>query len=126
MDKRKLLLAEDDPMLASLLKYRLERDGYEVNLKCDGKAVKKQLDEEIPDVVITDIMMPYCSGIELVDHLRNGLKSDVPIILISSASNDENIVSAFELGANDFVSKPISPSELLARVSREINRHYCT
>ena len=126
MPKRKLLLAEDDHMLGSLLKFRLERDGYEVILEYDGKAVKEQLQGEIPDLVITDIMMPYFSGIELVDHLRNGLKSDVPIILISAASNDENIVSAFEMGANDFISKPVSPSELLIRVSREIKRHYCT
>ena len=113
-------------MLGSLLKFRLERDGYEVILEYDGKAVKEQLQGEIPDLVITDIMMPYFSGIELVDHLRNGLKSDVPIILISAASNDENIVSAFEMGANDFISKPVSPSELVIRVSREIKRHYCT
>lgn len=126
MTKRKLLLAEDDPMLASLLKYRLERDGYEVMLEHDGKAVKEKLQNELPDVVVTDIMMPYFSGIELVDHVRNGLKSDVPIILISSASNDENILDAFEMGANDFISKPVSPSELLTRVAREIKRHYCT
>ena len=126
MAKRKLLLAEDDHMLASLLKYRLEREGYEVILEYDGKSVKKKLEGEIPDVVISDIMMPYFSGIELVDHVRNTLKSDVPIILISAASNDENIVSAFEMGANDFISKPVSPSELLVRVSREIKRHYCT
>lgn len=126
MTRRKLLLAEDDQMLASLLKYRLERDGYEVILEYDGKAVKEKLQEDIPDVVITDIMMPYFSGIELVDHLRNHLKSNVPVILISAASNDENIVSAFEMGANDFISKPVSPSELLVRVSREIKRYYCT
>ena len=126
MAKRKLLLAEDDHMLASLLKYRLQREGYEVILEYDGKSVKKKLEGEIPDVVISDIMMPYFSGIELVDHVRNTLKSDVPIILISAASNDENIVSAFEMGANDFISKPVSPSELLVRVSREIKRHYCT
>jgi len=126
MDRNKLLLAEDDHMLASLLKYRLERDGYEVVLEHDGRAVKESLEANIPDVVICDIMMPYFSGIELVDHVRNGLGSDVPIILISAASNDENIVSAFEMGANDFIAKPVSPSELLIRVSREIKRHYCT
>ncbi|MGD1947456.1 MAG: response regulator transcription factor [Croceivirga sp.] len=124
--KRTLLLAEDDEMLASLLQYRLEKDGYHVIVEYDGKAVKNKLETIMPDVVITDIMMPYFSGIELVDYVRNSLKSDVPIILISAASNDENIVSAFEMGANDFISKPVSPSELLVRVSREINRHYST
>ena len=121
-----MLLAEDDQMLASLLKYRLEKEGYKVIIRYDGREVKQQLDHDIPDLIVCDIMMPYLSGIELVDYVRNQLKSDVPIILISAASNDENIVSAFELGANDFVGKPVSPSELLVRVSREIKRHYCS
>lgn len=91
-------------------------------LKNDGKQVKNWLKESLPDIVVSDIMMPYFSGIELVDYIRNTLKSIVPIILISSASNEQNVLSAFEMGANDFISKPVSPSELLVRVSREINR----
>ncbi|NJB35609.1 MULTISPECIES: response regulator transcription factor [Flavobacteriaceae] len=123
MDTKKLLLAEDDIMLASLLKFRLEREGYHVTLCADGKMVKEKLESEIPDLIVSDIMMPYFSGIELTDFLRNSLNSTVPIILISAASNDENVVSAFEMGANDFISKPVSPSELLVRVKRELIRN---
>lgn len=122
MKKRQILLAEDDDMLASLLNYRLEKGGYDVVLKNDGKEVKNWLNESLPDIIVSDIMMPYFSGIELVDYIRNELKSTIPIILISSASNEENVLSAFEMGANDFISKPVSPSELLVRVSREISR----
>lgn len=122
MKKRQILLAEDDDMLASLLNYRLEKGGYDVVLKNDGKEVKSWLNESLPDIIVSDIMMPYFSGIELVDYIRNELKSTIPIILISSASNEENVLSAFEMGANDFISKPVSPSELLVRVSREISR----
>jgi DNA-binding response OmpR family regulator len=122
LKKKQILLAEDDDMLASLLNYRLEKGGYEVVLKNDGKEVKNWLDGSLPDIVVSDIMMPYFSGIELVDYIRNDLKSTVPIILISSASNEENVLSAFKMGANDFISKPVSPSELLVRVSREISR----
>lgn len=122
MKKQQILLAEDDAMLASLLNYRLEKGGYEVILKNDGKEVKTWLNESLPDIIVSDIMMPYFSGIELVDYIRNELKSSIPIILISSASNEENVLSAFEMGANDFISKPVSPSELLVRVSREISR----
>ncbi|MEM1336380.1 MAG: response regulator [Bacteroidota bacterium] len=126
MAERVLLLAEDDQMLASLLQYRLEREGYKVIMTYDGRAVKESLQSALPDLIVCDIMMPYLSGIELVDFVRNELNSDIPIILISSASNDENIISAFEMGANDFVAKPMSPSELLVRISREIKRHYCS
>lgn len=122
MKKKQILLAEDDDMLASLLNYRLEKEGYDVVLKNDGKEVKNWLDGTLPDIIVSDIMMPYFSGIELVDYIRNNLKSTVPIILISSASNEENVLSAFKMGANDFISKPVSPSELLVRVSREISR----
>lgn len=122
MKTKQLLLADDDQMLASLLDYRLRKDGYEVFIRHNGKAVKEILQERIPDAIVCDIMMPYFSGIELVDYVRNELKSSVPIILISSASNDENILSAFEMGANDFIPKPVSPTELLARLTKELKK----
>ncbi|WP_339704378.1 response regulator [uncultured Kriegella sp.] len=122
MVQKKLLLAEDDELLASLLTFRLEKGGYKVCLSRDGKAVKEHLSREMPDIIVSDIMMPYFSGIELIDFVRNELKSNVPIIIISSAGNEENVLSAFELGANDFISKPVSPSELLVRVARELNK----
>lgn len=120
--KKQLLLAEDDPMLASLLSYRFSQSGYEVIINKDGKAVKDYITEQLPDAIICDIMMPYYSGMELLDYVRNELKSNVPFILISSASNDENLLRAFEMGVNDFVSKPLSIDALLARVSKEIMR----
>ncbi|NKI32279.1 response regulator transcription factor [Croceivirga thetidis] len=122
METKQLLLAEDDEMLASLLDYRLRKDGYDVCVSHNGKSVKENLQKRIPDAIVCDIMMPYFSGIELVDYVRNDLKSNVPIIMISSASNDENILSAFEMGANDFVPKPVSPTELLARITKELKR----
>jgi len=117
---KQILLAEDDELLASLLNYRLGKEGYKVHWSCDGKEVKEQLEIEMPDIIVSDIMMPYFSGLELVDFVRNTLGSKVPIIIISSAGNEENVLSAFELGANDFISKPVSPSELLVRVKREL------
>ena len=77
----------------------------------------------MPDIIVSDIMMPYFSGIELIDFVRNELKSNTPIIIISSAGNEQNVLSAFELGANDFITKPISPTELLVRVAREIKKN---
>ncbi|MBM1107090.1 response regulator transcription factor [Aurantibacter crassamenti] len=117
-----VLLAEDDELLATLIKHRLEKGGYQVILNRDGKEVKEHLNMSIPDIIICDIMMPYFSGMELIDFVRNELNSNVPIIIISSAGNEENVLNAFELGANDFLSKPISPSELLVRVAKELNK----
>lgn len=122
LEKKKLLLAEDDELLASLLNFRLQKGGYDVTISRDGKEVKESLALAIPDIIVSDIMMPYFSGIELIDFIRNDLKLNIPIIIISSAGNEENVLSAFELGANDFISKPVNPSELLVRVAREINK----
>lgn len=122
MEKKKLLLAEDDQLLASLLTFRLQKGGYEVKLSADGKQVKEYLSQNTPDIIVSDIMMPYFSGMELIAYVRKELKLKVPIIIMSSAGNEENVLNAFELGANDFISKPVSPSELLVRVARELNK----
>ncbi|MFS4468321.1 response regulator transcription factor [Maribacter sp. 2210JD10-5] len=122
MSQKRILLADDDELLASLLNFRLKKGGYDVHHSADGKEVKEFLDKSMPDIIVSDIMMPYFSGIELIDHVRNTLSSKVPIIIISSAGNEENVLDAFQMGANDFISKPVSPSELLVRVARELNK----
>ncbi|WP_228027899.1 response regulator [Costertonia aggregata] len=122
MKRKQVLLADDDQLLASLLNHRLKRAGYDVVHNSDGKQVKEYLKDHEPDIIVSDIMMPYFSGIELIDYVRNEIKSQIPIIIISSAGNEENVLSAFELGANDFISKPVSPSELMVRVARELNK----
>lgn len=121
MKKNKILLAEDDELLASLLNFRLQKGGYDVVISTNGREVKEHLNEAVPDIIISDIMMPYFSGMELIEYVRNELKLLVPIIIISSAGNEENVLNAFELGANDFLSKPVSPSELMVRVKRQLS-----
>lgn len=122
MDSKTVLLADDDELLASLLNFRLKKAGYTVDHVLDGKEVKAYLSHTMPDIIISDIMMPYFSGIELLNYVRKELKSETPMLIISSAGNEENVLSAFELGANDFISKPVSPSELLIRIAREVNK----
>jgi DNA-binding response OmpR family regulator len=84
--------------------------------------MKEALSTCVPDIIVSDIMMPYFSGMELIGFVRNELNSKVPIIIISSAGNEENVLNAFDMGANDFISKPVSPTELLVRVARELKK----
>ena len=122
MDKKNVLLADDDELLASLLDFRLRKGGYEVHHSSNGKEVKEYLKTAMPDIIVSDIMMPYFSGIELINYVRKDLNSKIPIIIISSAGNEENVLSAFDMGANDFISKPVSPSELMVRLAKELHK----
>lgn len=122
MNPKRLLLAEDDQMLASLLKYRLEVGGYQVDLALDGRAVKSYLKGGIPDLVVSDILMPYYSGIELVNFLRDELKSRVPVIMISKADTGSDPQYLYELGADVFIPKPVSPGYLLQKVDELMKR----
>ncbi|SFR46843.1 Response regulator receiver domain-containing protein [Robiginitalea myxolifaciens] len=118
MDQKHILLAEDDEMLATLLKYRLEKAGFAVEVARDGREVREALKTNRPDILVCDIMMPYYTGIETVDYVRKELQDNLPIIMLSTAGNETNVLNAFELGADDFIAKPVSPSELVVRINR--------
>lgn len=118
MSKKKIVLAEDNATLSMLLKFRLEKEGYELFSTVDGKDALESIETIKPDLIITDIMMPYISGLEVISHVRHKLNSEVPIIVFSSAGQEEMVLKAFDLGANDFMGKPFSPNELVIRVKK--------
>ena len=118
MNKHKIVLAEDNTTLSLLLKFRLEKEGYELLMAVDGKEADELIENHSPDLVITDIMMPFVSGLEVISHVRNKLALETPIIVFSSAGQEEMVLKAFDLGANDFMGKPFSPNELVIRVKR--------
>ncbi|MGE5944997.1 MAG: response regulator transcription factor [Flavobacteriales bacterium] len=118
MIKKKIVLAEDNSTLSLLLKFRLEKEGYELFVATDGKEALDFIENENPDLVLSDIMMPFVSGLEVISHLRNKLNLETPIIVFSSAGQEEMVLKAFNLGANDFMGKPFSPNELVIRIKR--------
>ena len=117
-NKKKIVLAEDNSTLSLLLKFRLEKEGYELLIAEDGKKAIELIEEHSPDLILSDIMMPYISGLEVISHVRNKLKMQIPIIVFSAAGQEEMVLKAFNLGANDFMGKPFSPNELVIRVKR--------
>lgn len=118
MSIKKIVLAEDNTTLSLLLKFRLEKEGYELLMAVDGKEALELIESEEPDLILTDIMMPFVSGLEVISHVRLKLDVDTPIIVFSSAGQEEMVLKAFNLGANDFMGKPFSPNELVIRVKR--------
>jgi len=114
----KIVLAEDNTTLSLLLKFRLEKEGYTLFIAKDGKEALELIEAHTPDLIITDIMMPFVSGLEVISHVRLKLDFDTPIIVFSAAGQEEMVLKAFNLGANDFMGKPFSPNELMIRVKR--------
>ena len=116
--EKKIVLAEDNSVLSLLLKLSLQKAGYKLFIALDGKQAIELIEEHNPDVILTDIMMDYVSGLEIVSHVRNQLKKNTPILVFSSSGQEEMVLNAFNLGANDFMSKPLSTSELVFRVKK--------
>lgn len=117
-NSKKIVLAEDNSILALLLKYKLENEGYKLFMATNGKDAIDLIEEHDPEIILTDIMMPFVSGLELISHVRNKLNLSTPIIVFSASGQEEMVINAFNLGANDFMSKPFSPNELVIRIKR--------
>ncbi len=114
----KILIAEDDDLMLKTLEFRLKRDGHEVIITRDGKEALEKIASQTPDLVITDIMMPYSSGLEIISAVRNNYNHHLPIIILSGMGQEDVVMEAFHLGADDYITKPFSPNELTLRVKR--------
>jgi DNA-binding response OmpR family regulator len=120
----RILVAEDDPLLARFLVSNLEGTGFQVTRVSDGEAALEALREERFGLVVLDINMPKTDGYEVLSQLRLRLKSrSTPVLILSSRTQEHDIVKAFDLGADDYVTKPYNPLELVFRVRRLMRRH---
>ena len=123
MAQPKLLLVEDDPALAELVEFRFKAEGYGVLRTDDGDEALLLAAEEAPDVVILDWMIEGTSGLEVCRRLRRDkTTAHVPIIMLTARSDEEDRVRGLEIGADDYVTKPFSPRELIARVGAVLRR----
>src|SRR3954452_24347067 len=123
MGKGKLLLVEDDKALAELLLWHFKRQEFDVRRTADGEEALLLADEETPDIVILDWMIEGISGLEVCRRLRRGAATaNVPIIMLTARGEESDRIRGLETGADDYVTKPFSPRELLARVAAVLRR----
>jgi two-component system phosphate regulon response regulator PhoB len=123
MSAPKLLLVEDDSALSELLEYRFSGEGYEVRATPDGDEALLLAEEDPPDLVILDWMIEGTSGIEVCRRLRrNERTARVPIIMLTAREAEDDRVRGLDTGADDYLTKPFSPRELLARVAAVLRR----
>ena len=115
-----ILIAEDDDDIRSLLRLDREGEGYRVLEASDGAAALRLAREESPDMAVLDVMMPEMNGFELTQALRK--YSDIPILILSAKSQDNDKILGLNLGADDYIAKPFNPVEIVARVKAQLRR----
>ncbi len=114
----KILYAEDDIMMQKIVVRSLVRLGYEVTTVDDGLEAIETVESEEYDLIILDLFMPKKSGFEVVEYLREDLKSTVPVLIISRSHLGDAIQKAYTAGANDYIVKPFQPEELIIKITR--------
>ena len=123
MDKPRLLLVEDDRALADLLIWHFDREGYDVVRTADGEEALLLAEERVPDLIILDWMIEGVSGIEVCRRLRRkGSTAAVPIIMLTARGEEADRIRGLDTGADDYITKPFSPRELMARVGAVLRR----
>lgn len=121
-EKPVILMTEDDEEMRNLLRFFLEREGFTIVFATDGQEAQTMIDMMMPPkLVLLDIMLPYMSGFELIPYIKHRPGWEhVPILMLSARSDERDVVRALDAGANDYVTKPFKPNELVARIRRII------
>jgi DNA-binding response OmpR family regulator len=119
-DARKILIVEDEAKITDALRAYLENAGFEVHAAADGAAGLEAFGKIAPDLVVLDLMLPKVSGEQVCREIRRA--SRVPIVMLTAKSGEDDKISGFSLGADDYVTKPFSPRELLARIQSVLRR----
>ena len=123
MSARQLLLVEDDAVLAELIRFHFEREGWSVRQTADGEEALLLADEDRPDLILLDWMIENVSGIEVCRRIRRRDSTrDLPIIMLTARGEEEDRIRGLDTGADDYLTKPFSPKELIARASAVLRR----
>ena len=115
---KRILVAEDNRLILETVAHSLSREGYDIIKAEDGKDCLTKLESNEVDLLITDLYMPNLNGLEVISSLGNTGKKIIPIMVLSAAGAEENVMKAFDLGADDYMVKPFSLIELSVRVKR--------
>lgn len=123
MNDSKILLVDDDELILKVINRILSKEGYEVKTAANGKEALEMIDREKFDLLITDLMMPYSNGFEVISRFKQHPNADgVPIIVISSVGTENAVREGLSIGADDYIRKPIMPDEMLIRVRRFLKK----
>lgn len=119
---KSVLLVEDDPKIRNLVKIYLIKEGYEVIEAINGFDAKEKIEQLDPCILILDLMLPGVNGEKICQWVREDLKSMMPIIMLTAKVSEKNRIQGFKMGADDYVTKPFSPAELMVRIEAVLRR----
>lgn len=119
-ERKHILVVDDEPRMVRFVRMNLELEGYQVTTSANGMEALDKVREELPDLVLLDVMMPELDGYETLERIRQ--VSSVPVIMLTVKAEEEDKVRGLELGADDYVTKPFSPRELASRVKAALRR----
>ena len=123
MPSSRVLVIEDEPDIAALIAYHLSREGYRVETTANGQDGLAAVGKEVPDLVVLDVMLPGISGLDVLRQLRaEGPTKDVPVLVLTARRDQDDRILGLELGADDYLTKPFSPRELILRVDAILRR----
>ena len=115
---KEILIIEDNVILQNMMQFFMEREGYRVDGALSGKDALALIEKSTYDFIIVDLMLPYYNGLEIIEQIRTSDRNgETGIMIVSDLSDDNIIKDGFAVGANDFLKKPVSPSELLTRIN---------
>jgi two-component system, OmpR family, response regulator VicR len=114
----RILICDDDIMTLKAVEYHLKNNGFEVDTARDGRSAALIFDKDKHNLVLLDIHMPYINGLELITYIRKSKGCNVPIVMLTRVGMEEIIQEAYDLGANDYITKPFNPEELTIRLKR--------
>jgi DNA-binding response OmpR family regulator len=118
-----IVIAEDEPHIARLIKFKLEKEGHEIHWENDGGAALKRIEEVKPELIILDIMMPVMDGYQVLQAVKdNPDLKDIPVVMLTAKGQEKDIVRGIQMGAEDYIVKPFHPAELAARVEKVLSR----
>ena len=120
MNSARILVVEDEPSIREVVSLYLRRAGYQVTVVEDGQSALESLSDQLPDLVVLDLMLPQVDGLEVTRWLRE--RGDTPIIMLTARREEQDRIAGLEMGADDYVVKPFSPQELVSRVRAVLRR----
>lgn len=120
----RIILAEDNDILRKSLSFFLESKGFSVDQFSDGKDALDAIEKNNYNLILTDINMPGISGMEITQYVRQTIKSDIPVIILTSSGVEQTELDSFDIGANEFIAKPVSPAVLLVRINKLLNTRF--